>query len=85
LLKKKKKKKKKKVVHDWIAFAKDSIPNFLCILIYLLTYIHVVEVHNRNPCVWWCNYAEQVLSHTRRRRRRRRRKNKPPKKKKNNA
>jgi hypothetical protein len=39
-----KKKKKKKMVHDWIAFAKDSIPNFLCILIYLLTYIHVVEV-----------------------------------------
>jgi hypothetical protein len=31
---------KKKKVHDWIAFAKDSIPNFLCIL----TYIHVVEV-----------------------------------------
>jgi hypothetical protein len=41
---KKKKKKKKVVVHDWIAFAKDSIPNFLCILTYVLTYIHVVEV-----------------------------------------
>ncbi len=40
----------------------------------LYTYLHTCgRSANRNPCVWWCNHAKQVLSHTRRRRRRRRR------------